>query len=339
MKNFIIIILSITLLEFFCLSYYNNLITTQQNGGIDKATVVKNDEIKPKDYEGLTRISDSKLNLVAETEDGSYIAYTDAKNNISIRDIQSSKIVYAKKEDRKIIYIKWIRKDNLFIATEKIVNGSKEITIQTFNLSNKTERTIKTFTQISATSIIKTITFSEFTNDVYILIGNDKVTRIYHLDTNGNMSSVESQGKYMTDILVTATNNTLFMEEYNNEKYSVYKKENQAYDAQIVKTDARILNVVGDDLYLGVEDTNKQITDIYSYGDKTLEKIISLHEPVKKNAVYVSSKGEIWSVNSVSMFNESKGIKKPFPTTGTARIFGSTVVLEKINAEYILNLD
>lgn len=337
MKNFIIVLLSITLLEILGLAYYNNLIATQKNTGINDATIIKEGETKPIDYEGFTRVSDTKIELASSTENRTYLAFTDAKNNVSVRDMNAGKVVYTKKEERKVIYLKWIRNDTLFIATEKIENGSKEIEIKTFTLSNQVERTIKTFTQISATSSVKTITFSEFTNDVYILIGNQNISRIYHFDTNGNMSSVESGGKYITDISVSTTDNTLYLEESKNGVYSVYKLVNQTYYLEKVESGARLLHVVDETLYIGNEDENNLITDIYTYEYDTLEKQQTLNEPVKKEFLFISSKGDVWTVNSVSTLNTTSGQRKSFSTPGMPRLFGNTVILRKSNTEYVLN--
>lgn len=336
-KNLTIFILSITLIEVFGLAYYNNLIFEQEKNGIDNATVVKEGDSAVKNYNGMTQISDFEIGQLATTEDHSYLAYTDLKNQLFIHDLNKNTKIDTKKESEKIIYLKWIRNDTLFFATEKVGSGSKEIAIHTYTISNKAERIIKNFTQISSTSGVKKIAFSEFTNDVYILIGNSTISRIYHFDTNGNMSSVESQGKYITDIEVTNTDNTLFMEELKNGEYTLYKRSNQTYYLEPMESNVKMLGVIENTLYMGVVNESGQVKAVKRYQNGGAQDFITLKNPTDKEQIYLSQQGEVFTVDSVSVLNENKGSTQSFPTTGSVKVFGDAVLIQKENTRYLLN--
>ena len=321
----------------FVLAYYNNLIFEQEKNGVNNATVEKEtDEEKDEHIEGISKLSNSSVDHLAMTESRATVAYVDNKKNLVIRDMKTNKVMDTKKEEHNIIYLKWIRNDTLFFATENAVDGSKEIAIHTYTLSNQAERVIKNFTQISKTSTVKKIAFSEFTNDVYILIGNENVSRVYHFDTNGNMSSVETQGKYIVDIAVTNTDNTLYMEVYENNAHAIYQLKNETYYLQKVESDSRLIDVLEDVLYLGVEDQNQNIVEMYTYENEGLKNELRLDAPTAKENLFIDSSGEIHTVSPKGIYNETKRKLTSLPTDGTPAVFGSAVVIKKSNIVYLM---
>jgi WD40 repeat protein len=339
MKNYLIVLLCITVLELGGLAYYNNLITNQKLHGIENGVTTEGDTSKEETvaYKNLKKIYEGEVKLAAASEDGSFIAFTNATGELTIKETKEMKTVYQTKNHEDVTYIKWIRNDSLILGITEQRENSRDISIKTFNVSSSKERLIKTFDQLSATSVVKAITFSEFTNDVYVLVGNDSITRIYHYDTNGNLSTIEKNDRYVIDLAVSNTENMLYMEEKQDNTYNVYKKSTWG-SLELIKSNARLLGVIDDMPYIGLTNDTGLVTSVYRYENNNLERVGDLLEPSKKTNIIVKEDGRIYVVSDSSYYDVEKGEKELYSAPGAAVTHGNAVIVDIKGVAYLVSM-
>jgi hypothetical protein len=244
-------------------------------------------------------VLDNNPHLIALSEHGDSLAYVDPLHTLRVIDLVEHKQVLEVPLTDKAVELDWIGDNGLFLGTESEVGAyTKTLNLFTVNLDSGELRSIHSFVGVSAQSVFKAITYSQYTNDVYILIGNPAASAMYHFDTNGHMSPVYLGGRLVENAAVTQKTNVLFFQDKVQGVDNVLKYENGTIS--LVRSQSRLLRVLNDTLFLGVEDANGNIIRIDEYHDGNLSRFLVLDHPVPPDKLLINDDAHVLVVNGNS---------------------------------------
>jgi hypothetical protein len=307
MKYFLRIIIIITILEAGVYGYYNHMLNSNNAMATTapaKAKEVKEvKKVKPNSY---TQLANEKVKLISISENQKFVASVDQNNKLQITDLDSNQEVYSSTEKSDIVYLKFIRSDSLFIG---IKTENKDLVLKTIQIGANRERTIKTFTDVSPTSTFKSITYSPFTNDVYILIGNDVNTKMYHFDTNGQMTALPSQFSYIENPMMLASKNVLFFEDKHN---NIWMSQDNKSLKKIAEN-ATLLAVNDDTIYYGSLDQDGKVVSIHEYKNGEKQDIYQLPTPVLGSRILINKDGNVFYEKNYTFYDTNLNKSYPIP--------------------------
>lgn len=273
MKKVIWFLLLVTGMQVGILSHYNHL--------LDRG-------VKGTDTVVVTRL-DGQTDLMALSASKNLVAYVDEQNTLHVKDVTSNKEVYTLSNEGKIDYITWIQDNGLLLGISKGKGSNKKLVVKTAMLSTNNVRTIRTIGPVSSTSTFKKMTFSPFTNDIYILVGNKNISKLYHVGTSGDFKMTNVSSYYVDDILMASTKNELFFEDVKQHIPYLHSRDEKG--THRIEKNAVPLRVINDTLYYGKLNDTGDVTSIYTYEQGTSNKIIDLSQPTKPDRLLVKEDG------------------------------------------------
>lgn len=310
MKYFLRIIIIITILEVGVYGYYNHMLNSNQNA-VSTTAPVKAKEVKKEKPNSYKRLANDKVKMISISEDQQFVAYVTEDNKLHIFDLHSNEEMYSTTETSNMVYLKWIRSDSLFIGLK---TNNDDLVLKTFQMGTQRERTIKTFTNVSSTSTFKSIIYSPFTNDVYTLIGNDISTRMYHFDTNGQMTALPSHFSYIENPMMLATKNVLFFEDKHK---NIWMSENNE-SLKKIALNSTLLAVNDDTVYYGSLDQDGKVVSIHEYKDGEKREIYQLPTPVLGNRILINQDGNIFYEKDYTFYDTNLNKSYPIPKDATS---------------------
>ncbi|MCH6266536.1 hypothetical protein [Neobacillus citreus] len=279
MRIFLLALVFITALETGVFWHYDNILKGQQSITASTSETGTKKKIETPIL-NKKLLAEEKVKLVSISENQRYVAYVSNNNRLHIIDIENNTELYSANEEDQMNYIKWIRSDNLFIGLKSEQN---HLVLKTFQVGTHKERIITTFTGVTSTSTFKSISYSPYTNDVYTLIGNDTITKLYHFNTNGKMTNVPLRNSYIEKPTLLSTKNELF---YEDKFHTIWLKQNSS--VKNIESNATILSVYDDTIYYGKLDQDGYVTKIYSYQDGQKHLIDELPTPVSGDHILIT---------------------------------------------------
>ncbi|WP_423799682.1 hypothetical protein [Neobacillus sp. SAB-20_R2A] len=279
MRIFLLALVFISALETGVFWHYDNALKAQQSV---TASASETSTKKKVETPILNKklLAEEKVKLVSISENQRYVAYVSNNNQLHIIDLEHNTELYSANEEDGINYIKWIRSDSLFIGSK---SPKDHLVLKTFQVGTQKERIITTFTGVTPTSTFKSISYSPFTNDVYTLIGNDTITKLYHFNTNGKMTNVPLRNSYIEKPTLLSTKNELF---YEDKSHNIWLNRNSS--VKNIESNATILSVYEDTIYYGKLDQDGYVTSICSYQDGEKQLIDELPTPVSGDHILIT---------------------------------------------------
>jgi len=254
----------ITVIEAGVFSHYNHLLSAAAAETGITATAPPADT-KPETLPNIHLLSD---NLIAVSDDGQRLVYVDKNLVLHTVDFATGKTLYTLQLRFQPIYLRWIRDDSLFIGTQAVNGSLIDLRLSTITLSSGKVRLIHVFSGFSTDATFRNVTFSPYTNDVYILIDGKSSSVMYHYDTNGNLNQVDVGGRVVTKAASTPTGNTVYFQDFAQNQPNFLMRDN-AGTVTVLQRDAVLLRLIGTTAYYGKLDSQGNVTEIDTYTSST----------------------------------------------------------------------
>ncbi|QSO51648.1 hypothetical protein JZ785_23060 [Alicyclobacillus curvatus] len=249
----------ITAVEVGVFAHYNQLLSAAKT-----ATVVTTAPPVKEKPNVLSSINPLQPNLVAVSDDGQRVAYVTQSNKLVAVDVTTGKTLYSLQLQMKPVYLSWIRNDSLFIGTEVPDGSLKDLRLSTITLSTGQLRLIHVFAGYATDATFRNVTFSPYTNDVYILIASKVASVMYHYDTNGNLTHVHLGGRYVTHAAATSTSAIVYFQDFALGTPNLLMLDHSG-NVIVLQRNAALLRVIGNTLYYGKLDSQGNVTEVVSY--------------------------------------------------------------------------
>ncbi|NRD79543.1 hypothetical protein HPT25_19465 [Bacillus sp. BRMEA1] len=331
MRIFLLCILLITGIETGVYWHYDSLLkgsATTVSGNENKTNGLINNE-KNSGSKNEILAANENVNQIAVSDNHQLAAYVNDKNELHIVNLSNQSELYSTTGQEKIIYLKWIRNDSLFIGVK---GDNSTLILKTFQVGSEQERTIETFDGVSSTSTFKSIVYSPFTNDVYILIGNKVRTKMYHINTNGHMAAMQLNHDYIMKPMMLSTKNELFYQDVND---NIWDREDGVTSK--FKNNAVPLAVFDDSFYYGLLNDEGRISSVYVYEKGNRQKVEDLPTPVHANNIVVNQDGSLTILKTDSYYNTKTGKSTPLSDNVQAYVDNNTLYIVKNNKTYFVN--
>lgn len=223
--------------------------------------------------------------------EGRYVAYS--KNNVLFVEDTKTKDVneIPTNKDESVIYYTWLENRDVLIILK---NVDRKIQLVSYNAKNDTQQVVEDICNYKEGLEFKEITMSVLTGVYYINIKDDDENKIYRVDRNDDLESVDTGVSHISTIKTMKHIDRLIYQADNNGQIfitSPNKKVNLNSMSQLSLLDVDD----NDNVYIG-EVLNNKITSIF-YGkldnDSSRWKNIELDTPIDKSNIYFNSKSEI----------------------------------------------
>lgn len=302
-----VVLASITAIEIAVFQHYNTLLNTKPAVAADAQT----SHTAPTgiDVTGFKPFLNNSF--LAVSDDHSRFAYIDSQSVLRVEDISTHKEIYSLQLLIKPVYLQWVNDDMLFIGTEVDNGGTKDLRLSTIDISSGTLRLIQSFAGFSPDSTFKQISFSSYTNDVYVLIGNQYNSALYHFDTNGNINRVYLGGRYVSNIGVTSTTGELYFQDFAEGTKNVLV--NSSSEIHLIQRNAILLRVSGNVLYYGVLNSDGMVTSVAKYQNQTSTTVVTLPTPVDPSKILLTDDDEVvvLSDSAYTNLNDNQTVSLP----------------------------
>jgi hypothetical protein len=333
MKYFLICILLITGIETGVYWHYDNLLKNPSEAG--SGTTVKTTKTVTARYvdnnqtaKNIILAANDSVNQIAVSENHDLAAYVNNQNELHIVNLTDRSELYSTHENDEIVYLKWIRNDSVFIGLKGQDNS---LTLKTFQVGSQQERTIETFNGVSSTSTFKSIVYSPYTNDVYILIGNKIRTKMYHINTNGHMYAMDLNHSFIQRPMMLSTKNELFYQDANDNIWAWEDGHTRKF-----KNNAVPLAVYEDRFYYGTLNDEGKVSSIYVYDQGNKQKVEDLSTPVHASSIVVKTDGSILIVKENSYYNSKTGKTNPLSSDVQTYVDDNMLFFVKGNKTYFV---
>lgn len=283
----------VTVCQLYVFHHYNSLFAGTGGGA---QTVKSPSQIASQQKEIAAEIKrlQSKYTFVNVSTGDEYAAYLDTNNVLYIEDLQTRKVVSEANNPYKVEYVEWIGNQRVFVG-EQVSPGDLEL--KTVDESTGTQTIITRFQGLSYNAAFAKITFSTYTNDIYILINTNSASAVYHIGTMSNVSDVPIGGRFIKNIAVSETGDRLYFEDRINGSYNVLYFDSQNVP-HLVELNAALVQVVGNTLYYGKINSNGYVISVYKLDANGQSQLIStLPSPTLAADIDITDSGGI-QVNS-----------------------------------------
>lgn len=257
----------VTITQLYAFHHYNKILNGS-NAGIPVSQSQAVTPNSPKVVQEVNRLT-QQFPTTTVSPDGQYAAYVDTSNTLHIRDLFAGKDAAAVSNSYPVVFLNWGANDLVFVGERNI----GDLILGTVSASTGTQRVVHTFSGFSANATFKKMTYSALTNDVYILIGSDTASLVYHFDTNGDLTQVDLGGRLIKNIAVTQTQNILYFEDYAAGTFNVLSRDAGAI--QLVQRNAALIGVVQTTLFYGQINSSGLVTAVYKLTASGASQLVS----------------------------------------------------------------
>ena len=252
----------ITAVEVGVFAHYNQLLSIAKNTPVAAVSATaKPVQEKPTTLSGIHPL---QPNLMAVSSDGQRFAYVDQNDKLIAIDVATGKTLYSLQLLMKPAYLSWIRNDSLFIGTTVPDGNLQDLRLSTLTLSSGQLRLIHVFAGYAPSATFRNVTFSPYTNDVYVLIASQSASVMYHYDTNGNLNHVHLGGRFVTHAAATATTAIVYFQDFDLGTPNLLMLDT-AGNITVLQRNAAVLRVIGNTLYFGKLDSQGNVTEVDRY--------------------------------------------------------------------------
>lgn len=284
----------ISLIIQFAGLYYIDNVYLANNTPVRVKKIEDKSNNKKKDVEVAIPENAQNINV---SFDGKYVAYYDEDilKVVSTKTGEKKDVCF--EEGVKISYYKWLSDRNRMLIAEKhSTQNGMALRLSYYDIGKDTKEEIKDLTWADTESEVESIEASTLTNVIHIKVsrGNGK-SSIYWINIMKDMKKLYTNDNFIGEIRTLNHQDKLLYEgKTYNSIYSTNKNNSIKIDGVKVP---KLLGVDEEDnIYIGSEE-NEKITKVY-YGsiDKPTSewKVIELNEPIDKNDIYISKKGQIF---------------------------------------------
>ncbi len=286
-RKILVFLVLVTGAQWYAFHHYNSILT----GAINVKTNATQ-QVKPPTVDTQKEIATlaKQYPINAVSTDGTTIAYVDSQNVLYVKDLVHNTTLTTLKNPYPVQYLEWIGNESVFVG-EKEAPGVLEL--KTVDANSGIERVIHTFTGLYAQDNFKKIAYTLLTNDVYILIGSDTDSLVYHYDTNSNLNMVYLGGRFIKNIDVSQTGNQLYFEDYVSGTFNVLVR-NQG-SIQLIARNSALITVQGNTLYYGPVNQNGLVTAVYRYDSSTGSGVLveNLQSPTLASNIQITQNGQV----------------------------------------------
>ncbi|WP_097027533.1 hypothetical protein [Clostridium peptidivorans] len=284
----------ISLIIQFAGLYYIDNVYLANNTPVRVKKIEDKSNNKKKDVEVAIPENAQNINV---SFDGKYLAYYDEDILKVVSNKTGEKKDVCFEEGVKISYYKWLSDRNRMLIAEKhSTQNGMALRLSYYDIGKDTKEEIKDLTWADTESEVESIEASTLTNVIHIKVsrGNGK-SSIYWINIMKDMKKLYTNDNFIGEIRTLNHQDKLLYEgKTYNSIYSTNKNNSIKIDGVKVP---KLLGVDEEDnVYIGSEE-NEKITKVY-YGSiekPTSEwKVIELNEPIDKNDIYISKKGQIF---------------------------------------------
>lgn len=285
-RNIIGFLVVVTAAQLFAFHHYNAILAKP----VTTATVqdVKPSGPDPKQVSALYDALKLQYPLCSLSQNDELVAYVDTQNVLHMEELVSHKSLSTTNNTYPIDYIVWIGNDSLLVG-EKEPGGS--LLLKRVDANTGAEQSIYTFAGLLSTDDIQKIAFSTETNDTYVLVGNTVNTVLYHFDTNDNITNVDVGNRFLKNIAVTQTGDTLYFEDFAAGTFNIGELPLNG-QISIIDRNRALIGVVGNSAYTGTLNSAGLVTAVYK-DDSVLVK--TLATPMKASDILLTQDGQILS--------------------------------------------
>jgi hypothetical protein len=273
--------------QVYAFHHYNSILT----GSIHVKTNVEQ-PVKPPSIDTQKEIASltKQYPVSAASEDNTSFAYVDNQNVLYIKDLVHNTILATVNNTYPVQYLEWIGNESVFVGEQE---SPGVLELKTVDANSGTERVIHTFSGLSAADSFKKIAYTVLTNDVYILIGSDTSSVVYHYDTNSNLNVIYLGGRYIKNIEVSQTGNQLYFEDYVSGSFNVLVRSQGS--VHLISRNSALISVADNTLYYGSVDQNGLVTAVYKYDDSTGTGVLvsNMQQPTLASEIEITSDGQV----------------------------------------------
>jgi WD40 repeat protein len=253
--------------------------------------------------------------VIVPSPEGSEFAVLTQPNTLTFVNAQSGRVVSRTVLKDTIRNVTWISDRLLFIMT----NSN---TLWTDDVQAQKVRLIHSF-QVPSSQSFQTIAFSAYTNDVFVIFGNQSRNTVYQYNTNeqyyirniGNISVVNAYYQ--------STNMTLFMENMN---HTLYQLKNG--DITRLQQHAAILKGAGNVLFYARLNSKNQVVSVAEYDDHGQSHLIAdLPTPVPVADVVVDHSGKMFIAGPYDLLDVLQKRTWVVPKGFRLKVAGSNLLL------------
>lgn len=252
---------------------------------------------------------------------GSLFAVLSKPDELTILDAQNGHVVSQTRSTGTIQNVTWVSDRLLFFLTSNN-------TLFTYDVLAQRVRLIQSF-QVSSNESFRTIAFSSYTNDTFVIFSNQSGNTVYQFDTNehdylrnlGNLSILHAY--YGT------TNLTLYIEDTN---HTLYELKN-GYIRRL-RQHAAILKGAGNELYYATLNEKGEAVSVEKYDNHGVSQAVcSLPAPTPIGDVVIDHAGHVFAVQGNTLFDAMHHRQFRVPAGFSIRVIGNQMILVK-GADY-----
>ncbi|MFD1676487.1 hypothetical protein [Alicyclobacillus fodiniaquatilis] len=317
-RLFLLFVVVLTLTQVLFLHHLNRLFNNQEAKTNQEIQQILNPTISlsSRERQILTGLK-QQYQGVTVSPDGQYATYVDTASDgtdvVHVESLDTGKQVSEATDLYPVQYLDWLGDEEVFVGEEK---APGELELNAFYVSNGqqadlTASSVPEFSELSSDAEITKVTYSNQTNDVFVLVESGGGSALYHIGTMEDVQSVPFSGGYVKNIALSQTGDNLYVEDNQDGTWDVVRLQQTSatssyspdYDVneQVVQTNAALINVVGNVLYFGKVNQNGLVTAVYKEGTKGSTTLVKrLSSPTVASKINVSGDGQI-TVNPLAV--------------------------------------
>ncbi|EPZ52968.1 hypothetical protein [Alicyclobacillus acidoterrestris] len=310
-RLFLGFVVVLTIFQVLYLNHYNTLFKSEQAGTAQAIQDILDEPVTLSAAE-KARIQQLKSTYqgVTVSPGGQYVTYVDTASDgsyvVHVEDLDTGKQVSEAGDLYPVQYLCWLGDEEIFVGEQK---APGDLELNTFYISNGqqadvTAASVPEFTALASDAAITKVTYSQQTNDVFVLVNTSTSSALYHIGTMENVQSVPFSDGYIKNIALSQTGDHLYAEVNQGGTWDVVRLDQSStttstspeYDvnSQIVQSDAALINVIGNVLYYGKINQDGLVTAVYrqdTNGESTLIKTLST--PTMASHIIISGDGQV----------------------------------------------
>lgn len=255
--------------------------------------------------------------MVVASPEGSCFAVLSAPNTLTILSQNTGKIISLTVTSSPIKNVTWVTDRMLFFMTASD-------TLYTYDVRANRIRLIHTFA-VPSGETFRTIAFSPYTNDVFVIFGSESGNTVYQFNTNEEYYVRSFENIDVVRAYYGSTNMTLYIEDSN---HSLYRLKG-GYIASL-QNHIEILKGAGNELYYAQLNKQNKVVSVAKYDDVGVSHLIcKLDNPVSIDNVIVDHTGKVFVVEDGQLLDVTGHERWTVPAGYKLKFADNTILLTK----------
>lgn len=245
--------------------------------------------------------------------EGNEIAAITGSNTLTVVDAQTGRVVSKTSVSGNISSLDWVSDRLLFVMSSHNVLYSYDVFAQRLRL-------IHSF--LSGLTF-ECITFSSYTNDLFVVFTSQNQNVIYQFDTNEHYYTRSLGTLPIRNAFYTSTNFTLY---YVDSAHTLYQLKNGYVEK--LRQNVAILRGAGNVLYYAILDHQNHVSSVARYGDQGNSVLLCrLKHPAELGQLVIDHAGTVFLTTPTELYDVTHGKYWAIPRGFTLKIAGSTILL------------